>query len=185
MSHARADEPPPEMVDEALRHARQRACAKSYRGSVVYGIAFDGSAADHGHGHNGPPRGFACDGSEACRKACRYLCEHAEARAVREAIEYAHFGPFDLVHVKADAAGELVAGGGPSCAACSRLILDVGFIAGVWLYEMNRQLDTSPELDGSGVFVERPAWRRYTADQFHEISLRASGLPVIRSPATR
>lgn len=209
--------PPLHVIVDALHAARESPCAKSHRGSVLFKPgARMGMPLVYGIGHNGPPSGFACDSSAVCRAKCRYLCEHAEARAVRGALEYSHVAPFDLVHVKADSTGQLVAGDGPSCAPCSRLILDCGIVAGVWLYEATPE-SWCPHLDepstectfcqgidcianggkcdasdvgscphdvlqrhGSLPIVEA-RWRRYTADQFHEISLRASGLPVIRS----
>lgn len=207
--------PPDEIIYDALQIAREKRCMKSHRGAVVFRTGIPPLV--YGLGYNGPPPGFACDGSAACRAACRHLCEHAEARAVRHALEYAQRDPFDLVHVKADAAGQLVAGGGPSCAPCSRLILDSRIIAGVWLYETMPE-EWCPHLDmlrvncplcqGDGCARCHPdpghrphcdhdvldrhhgyptvdaRWRRYTADEFHERSLRASKLPVIRVSAS-
>ncbi len=213
--------PPDRVIHDALHAARQSPCAKSHRGVVVFGPYHGATESDvihlaYGSGWNGPPPGFACDGSAACRASCRHLCEHAEARAVRAAMDCAQFKPLELVHVKADAAGQLVAGSGPSCAPCSRLILDSGIIAGVWLYEAMPEswcphrdeprtecmfcqgidcIANGGKCDASDIGpcphdvlqrhgtlpIVEARWRRYTADQFHELSLRASGLPVIRA----
>jgi hypothetical protein len=51
---------------------------------------------------------------------------------------------------------------GPSCASCAALIADVGFIAGVWLFE-------NDESDGRC----SACWHRYTADEFYAASLRS------------
>lgn len=146
------------IIGLAEQQARSSSCLKSKRGAVVYAPS---SLTAYGRGFNGQPEGFACTGSAACRKACGMICEHAEARAIREAIAFRAAGAgwlADLVHVKIGSDGLLVAGGGPSCVQCSRLIVDVGFIGKVWLYE---------EHAGGGA----PSWVRYTADSFHQITL--------------
>lgn len=143
------------IIGLAEQQARSSPCLKSKRGAVVYsrGRVF-------GCGFNGQPGNLVCTGSVACRKACGMICEHAEAKAIREAIAFRAAGAgwlVDLVHVKIGSDGLLVGGGGPSCVQCSRLIVDVGFIGKVWLYE-----DSSPV--GS-------AWVMYSADEFHRVTL--------------
>lgn len=149
------------------------------------------------------------------------ICEHAEARAIRQAMigdRFECLRPLsDLVHVKVVhgplADGKLVAGGGPSCVQCSRLIVDVGFIAGVWLHEATPE-EWCPHVDlprtectfcqgvdcianggkceasDSGPcphdVLERHGemptvdarWRRYTAADFHRVTLRNLGIEV-------
>jgi hypothetical protein len=63
----------------------------------------------------------------------------------------------ELVHVKT-VEGRVVPSGEPSCWQCSKTIVDVGLEA-VWLYE-NR--------DGTPT----PTWNRYTADAFHDATLK-------------
>ncbi len=213
--------PPDHAVLEAVITARRSPCSKSRRGAAVFaqnvGTAVTGSFhVVYGTGTNGPPPGFACDGTPACRLACRFTCEHAEARAVRHAADFAGgagIGPMELVHVKIGERGELVSGGGPSCVPCSRMLLDSRIIVAVWLYEQMPE-EWCPHRDAlrtactfcQGVdciadrgkcdtpgpcahdVLERHGnlpivgarWRRYEVDRFHELSLIASNLPVIR-----
>lgn len=138
----------------AVETARKSPCAKSKRGVVVFGACVEFVAA----GFNGPPPGFACDGSDACREACAKLCLHAEQRALSEAASL--HGLTDLLHVKV-VNGESVPSGPPSCWQCSRAILDSD-VQRVWLLHE----------DGP---------RCYSPDEFHELTLRHCGLPVIRA----
>lgn len=64
-----------------------------------------------------------------------------------------HVGLAELVTLP----GVVVACDGPSCGSCAALISDVGFIAGVWLFER----------DGRGW----AGWNRYTADEFYEATM--------------
>lgn len=163
-------------------------CAKSKRGVVVYRVAhrsmFGVPMAELmvGSGHNGPPPGVTCDGSDACRASCRHRCEHAESRALLwamtklDALTMTDFHSCDLVHVKVGTEGDVVAGGGPSCVPCAVRILDVG-IGGVWLYEMGVPDDELVEASQRGIAVPmRPFWHRYTAVDFHRISCAANGV---------
>jgi deoxycytidylate deaminase len=84
--------------------------------------------------------------------SCSKRCVHAEMRAIRTNARGA-----DVVHVKIDEHGELVAGGGPSCWQCSREILDAG-CKGAWLYEQSQPGD---------------CWRYYTAADFHRTTMLA------------
>lgn len=108
------------------------------------------TGAHRGAGHNGPPASRPCPGRQICAGTCGQRSVHAEMRALREAEVYTRYhgaGPWDLVHVElADPRmpaheGAVYACDGPSCMPCASLILDVGFIGGVWLYEM---VSTSP-----------------------------------------
>lgn len=156
---------------DALSHAtaiaRMSPCKKSKRGVLVFN-----RRGPLGGGFNGPPPGFVCDGSPECRAACPKVCNHAEARALLEALSFARRSPTEpldivlhgaeLLHIKV-VDGEPVPSGPPSCWQCSRLILDCG-ISKVWL-------------------VHADGLKSYTADEFHEATLRECGLPVIREAA--
>lgn len=83
------------------------------------------------------------------------------------AIEYEHARGAEMLHVKIDTSGKLVAGGGPSCWQCSRDALEAR-IAVVWLYE-ERAIG--------------PQWRQYTAEEFHRVTCaNAKGGPVYVGP---
>ena len=148
-------------LDAAVHHGRDRRCMKSSRGAAI----FDQSGAIRGVGRNAPVLG-TCDGSDECRASCPKVCEHAEAAALRALGRGAGRTPsrikLELVHVKL-VDGDLVAGGPPSCWQCSKLILADGRIAGVWLYRAHPDGDY---------------WKRYTAEQFHEITLDNCGLHI-------
>lgn len=153
-------DPPADVVEKAIKAARTSPCAKSKRGVVLFDDVGPISVA-----HNAPPAGFTCDGSDACRAACGRVAVHAEQRAILLGAER----PYSLdvasaLHMKV-VDGELVAGGGPSCVDCSKLILAAG-IAYVWLYEAH---------------PAGPKWVRYDAVEFHRLSLVANGLPVIQA----
>jgi len=139
---------------EALKLAVEAACmspcGKSKRGVVIFG----GSRASV-VGFNGPPDGFACDGSDACREACGKVCRHAEARALDRCFDHT-----DLLHVKV-IGGLPVPSGPPSCWQCSRAIIDCG-IKRVWL-------------------LHETGLRLYSADDFHVQTLENCDLPVIRA----
>lgn len=140
-----------EVLAVATRTALQATCMKSKRGVVLF----------HPHeiiskGFNGPPPGFLCSGSEACRGSCNKIAVHAEDRAIRAAGWHARGA--DLLHVKV-VDGLPVASGGPSCWQCSRTIVDAG-IVGVWL-------------------LHEGGLQRYTAAEFHRLTLQACGLPAI------
>lgn len=166
--------PPDVMINMAVGIGGRSPCAKSKRGAVIYQPDYPDMII--GFACNSMPEPFTCSGSETCREACSKRCVHAEQRAIFSAaapraiftgtgnpaggIAGAH-----LVHAKV-VNGELVAGGGPSCWQCSRMVLDVG-LGGVWLYE-----DEST--------ATRPAarWRFYDALRFHRLTLIANGLPA-------
>lgn len=155
-------------VQMALDVARLSPCAKSHRGVV---------AVDRQSGQllaaatNGPPAPMACTGSPECRAACPRVAVHAEQRALLIALEHHHLPPgrVDIIHVKADLqTGELVAGGGPSCVECSKLMLDAG-IGRVYLHE-----EVAPSL----LVPSGGVWIAYECEDFHRRTLRALGLPA-------
>lgn len=141
-------------IEAAIAVAQKSPCAKSKRGVVIFGPDTEFVA----EGFNGPPRGFACDGSDACHAACGKVCVHAEQRALVEAESLPELT--DLVHVKV-VNGKAVPSGPPSCWQCSRAILGSD-VQRVWL------------LHDDGL-------RCYSPDEFHEQTLLHCGLPVIRA----
>lgn len=142
---------PDEALAFAVRAALQATCQKSRRGVVLFRRE---DAEIVSSGFNGPPPGFVCTGSDACRGACNKVAIHAEDRAIRFAGWHARGA--DLLHVKV--VDELPdASGGPSCWQCSRTVVDAG-IAGVWL-------------------LHEGGLKRYTAQEFHRLTLRECGLP--------
>lgn len=173
-------EAPPDYVIEAARLAAiQSPCAKSKRGVALFNpeqaereinapselvtaserLAFRANFVLVSSGFNGPPARFACKESMVCRGSCRDICVHAEQRAIIAALGCDDVGDLELVHVKV-VDGAVVAGGGPSCLQCSKLVADVG-IRGVWLFE------ASP-VQGK--------WRFYRANAFHEATLANNGI---------
>jgi deoxycytidylate deaminase len=135
---------PKHVIDLAVQVSGLSPC-RSKRGVVIFS---DGNVISHGYNYK--PRGFECDGSEACKASCRREAIHAEQQALLSAGSQAHAS--ELVHVKT-VDGHLVPSGGPSCVECSKLARAVG-IAWVWLYHA----------DG---------WRRYEMADFHRRSLAA------------
>jgi hypothetical protein len=149
--------------------------------------------AFRGAGFNGPPQG--CPGRATCAGTCGQRGVHAEVRALRAAEVYRRNGhppgPYDLIHVELAADGGVVACSGPSCPGCAAQILDVGFVGGVWLYEMQPQgwycigqlgreharteigNGICPVCSGTGWRSDpSAAWRRYTASEFYDASMR-------------
>jgi deoxycytidylate deaminase len=177
--------PPDWAIEAAEQVAVKSPCAKSKRGVSLY------SSHDlFGSGFNGPPLNAACPGRERCGDRCGRLCVHAEMRAIRGVQHPGH--ELHLVHVKLGAGGRVTAGGPPSCWQCSREILDVGFVTGVWLYEedVRRCLSCKRFEDSSARYADRTkhchecgagltsfgAWRYYAAADFHSATLRNAGL---------
>jgi hypothetical protein len=156
--------PPRIAIDSAIAAANEGSCGKSRRGVSAYREA--GYPYVVARGHNAPPPGFACDGSDACKAACAKVCIHAEQAVLDQEFFGPRFAePVYLVHVKT-VDGKLVAGGGPSCWQCSRAIRAAkNRVAGIWLY-----------------LEDGLRWRLYEPDEFHEQTLIACGLPVIRKP---
>lgn len=161
-----------DVVRYAVEQARFSDCAKSRRGVVVF--YRDAEHDDYvvvGADCNGQPRTgchrddepLACPGTELCRATCAVTAVHAEVRALRQAVEYVaemhSQRSLEMLHVKIDDSGELVAGGPPSCVQCSKEILDSGVVDMMWLYE--KVIDQT-----LGV------WFNYTPARFHMLSLK-------------
>lgn len=124
-------------------------------------------------GMNGPPTGFACTGSEACRRDCAKLCLHAEQRALWAAGALDDVGDLELVHVKV-VDGIVVPGGGPSCWQCSRLIAEVG-LRGVWLLEA--ETIYKHRMGDEQIHRLGPRnWQFYSANEFHRATIRSCEL---------
>jgi hypothetical protein len=153
-------------LKKAIEIAKESPCQKSKRGVVVWnGENTQPITTPRGLGqwdadHNGPPPGFACDGSPACRAHCSKLCLHAEERVILGMEDYTYS---DMLHIKV-VDGEAVPSGPPSCWQCSRKILEKDFER-IWLMH---------DEDGSLVL------KSYTATEFHEQTLINCGLPVIK-----
>lgn len=152
------------MIDCTLRIAAQSPC-RSKRGVTLWDMR---TGAFRGAGHNSPPTG--CPGRSICAGTCGKRSVHAEIRALREAEVYRRNGhppgPYDLIHVELAADGGVVACLGPSCPGCAAQILDVGFVGGVWLYELTGEQQTSAWSMTHG------GWRRYAAADFYETTMR-------------
>ncbi len=162
--------PPDQIIKLALTTAAQSTC-RSKRGVVVYYSASVGEPVIEGVGFNGPPRGMPCPGREICSGTCGQRCVHAEIRALRLGGRNGG-NQSELVHVELAADGNVVACDGPGCWQCSREILDVGFVAGVWLYEA---------VMDSVEYMVAGAWRRYTSKEFHRVTLGRCGIPLGKS----
>lgn len=168
-----AERPPQHAIDRAIAAAMKSPCSKTRRGVAIFDPR---NERGHGEGWNGPPNDRECDRTDACRAACGKRCVHAEARAIRDMLieassdpagAIAFFDKFQAVHVKISITGELESGGPPSCWQCSREILDVG-IGAFWLFE------TSADPEG----VRFGKWQRYTAEEFHRVTLENCELPA-------
>lgn len=107
-------------VASAVEQANRSPCAKSKRGVVLWDPVTNRIV---GRGHNAPPVGFKCDGSDACRQACGKLCTHAEVNAVFSAGHRAVKA--DMLHIKT-VDGQPVPSGPPSCWQCSRNLISAG-----------------------------------------------------------
>jgi deoxycytidylate deaminase len=143
-------------VEAAAAAARFSPCQKSKRGVAIWRA---GQSVEHVRhvGFNHPPHGFHCDGSEACRAACNKVCVHAETHVLLQAGTWAQ--GMEMLHVKV-VDDEPVHSGVPSCWQCSRNVVQAG-ISGFWLLHE----------DGP---------RRYTASEFHELTLAHCDLPAVR-----
>jgi hypothetical protein len=179
--------PPDFAIQAAIEQANRSPCAKSKRGVAIW-LHSEDDDRPHGPnfwgdeefgpwqlrsrdtllsvGFNGQPPGFTCDGSDECRANCGTLAEHAEIRAIRLMSIgrcRADGRPWDgveMLHVKT-VDGQLVPSGGPSCWQCSRTIAADERISAMWLFH-------------------EEGWRRYAPTEFHELTLKACGLPVLR-----
>ena len=171
-----------------------RSPCRSKRGVVVYASEPLGPPTILGCGYNGPPAPLTCPGRERCAGNCGQRSVHAETRALRMAQSTTLRSgrvDLDLVHVELAADGGVVPCDGPKCWQCSREILDVGFVAGVWLYlGLSRCLACRRFEDSSDRAEDRwrrcpecgadltpqGIWQRYSAEEFHHITLRNTGL---------
>jgi hypothetical protein len=187
--------PPPNVVTVAVGTANAGPCAKSKRGAVVFEriSEFGGESPRQtlrdgddrylirAACFNAPPLPVSCDGgSDACRKACREICVHAETGALMAALDEAgravNRDEWELVHVKT-VNGRLVGSGPPSCWQCSKLMLGLR-IAGIWLYqkhEISVDLRNVPE---AGETEPPPRWVFRTALDFHIETLEHCNLPM-------
>jgi transcriptional regulator with XRE-family HTH domain len=189
--HASSYGPPDQVVDRALEIASRSPC-RSKRGVVLYDPR---TGEVRGSGFNSPPASLGCPGRERCSGTCGQRSVHAEVRALREALiarsaRAALGGPLDLVHVEIGADGYAVACDGPSCWQCAREVLDVGFVAGVWLYlglsrcmacrledssekpedRQKRCSECGADLTPTGI------WTRYLAAEFYHVTLKRCGM---------
>lgn len=191
--------PPDYVIEVARRVGALSPCAKSKRGVVLFnqeradrvnnatGIEpaseierFRDEFVIVSRGFNGPPVGFGCANTGACRSNCAAVCMHAEQRAILTAVGADDVADLELVHVKV-MDGAVVAGGPPSCLQCSRLVVEVA-LRGVWLYE----LPTVARANAAGVtrgddprHAELAEWRFYNADEFHRTTLANNGLAAL------
>jgi hypothetical protein len=210
-------EPPAEVVRIAEQVASSQPsgrCVKSFRGAVLYDRA---TLEVVGAGFNSPPPPLACTGTARCREVCRHVCVHAEERAIDQALLRVGRGSapglyerrvdewhLDLVHVKVEGSGRVVPSGSPSCGRCSKRVLDVRVVAGVWLYEESSVEAAFADLVGAAVADLMPpiadesvlrraadaavkhgavearrqllaSWHYYPALEFHRRSLVAEG----------
>jgi len=168
------DQPPSQAIERARQAALDSPCIKSKRGVALFCRDWMRGRESYRQtveavACNAPPAPYTCAQSEACRSACNQVCVHAEQRVLLKFLNEVSgdrrwiLKDCELVHVKV-VDGQVVAGGGPSCWQCSRLVLEVA-VAAVWLYEPDA--------------FATPRWRRYTAEEFHLRTLVACGLPAI------
>jgi deoxycytidylate deaminase len=147
------------VIVSAVREACASPCAKSKRGVATFFVP-QGSTEPIvlATGHNAPPHPFSCAGDGACLESCNKICVHAEMAALLATPKVAenYDNEVHLLHIKV-VGGEPVPSGPPSCWQCSRMILHER-IAYVWL-------------------VQDTGLRSYTAQEFHELTLRHCGLP--------
>lgn len=174
-------------IQTALAAAARSPC-RSKRGVALYDPS---TGAHRGSGHNGPPGG-SCPGRAVCAGTCGQRSVHAEVRALRDAMRVwipnhggGERGALDLVHVELEPPfvdivapdPRVVVCSGPSCPGCAAQILDVGFVGGVWLYEMGTPPDELAEAARRGIAVlMRPFWRRYSAQEFYRVTLERCGM---------
>jgi hypothetical protein len=163
-------EPPIHVIRRAVVVAGQShpgRCVKSYRGAVVFDPS---SGMIHGWGYNSPPIPMRCTGSPECRAHCALICEHAEGRAIRMALQSMRLTDehqLHLVHVKISDNGRIAPSGRPSCVQCSRVVLEIKGLAGVWLYH-------EVQIGSGG--ARAGEWHFYHSQQFHELSLQSMGI---------
>jgi len=147
------DTAPPEVRIEIARlNALRSPCQKSRRGAVMWSDQLQGV------GFNGLLGGQVCTGDEACRAVCGRRCIHAEQAALLHWSQLAELRELhpavlrQMLHVKVDDAGLVVASGPPSCMECAKLIL-FGGVQIMWL-------------------LHEAGWRAYTAFDFYRETQR-------------
>ena len=164
-------------VKRAVEIAGASPCQKSKRGATAFarrrmfrnGDPFGQVMTVYTCGHNRPAGSMTCAGTPNCEAACKHLCDHAEAVAVKNWL--AEFGDsesghalFDIVHIelRQDDAGKWVPvpfdregkPKGPSCISCARYILCAdarlvwlwGIDGWRWWYAQDFLRDTLDEL---------------------------------------
>lgn len=196
--------PPLQTIELALAVAARSPC-RSKRGVVIY----DRSTGDClGTGFNGPPSG-ECPGRTVCAGNCGQRSVHAEMRAIRD-VERRQQPlislDLNLIHVELAAGGNVTACKGPRCWQCASVILDVGFVSSVWLYEKTWETCDDPngcsycarescrecEIAAAGanprdvcasghdrhygLLLADPRWRRYSAADFYRGTLERCGM---------
>lgn len=109
----------------AIEAARQSPC-QSKRGVV----AWDGDGIIS-VGFNHQPKPFICDGSDRCKRTCGKSAIHAEQSAILHGNQTRLRGA-SMLHIKV-VDGKPVDSMGPSCAECSKLMLEAG-IQRMWLF---------------------------------------------------
>ena len=116
-------------IEMAIRAAQTSRCQKSRRGAVIFNQRVALAMANGIFNQPSPwvviggtgcnqPVDIACDGSDTCRRLCRYNCVYAEAAALLDAAATNAVSGFDLLHVEIDRGGALIASGPPSCLPC-------------------------------------------------------------------
>ncbi len=171
-------EPPRFAIQQAVLASTYSPCAKSKRGVCVY-VAWDGDGNALPHREcelvvscsNSPPHPFECARTEQCRANCAKVAVHAEEAAAFACLSHLPRGvarfQLAMVHAKTierdTVGGVLAAGGGPSCVACSKMLVNAGF-GGIWLYEVTGR--------------DPGEWRFYSAPAFHLATLKELGLPI-------
>lgn len=144
-----------ELLGRAVTAACESPCQKSKRGVAILLLGDKETAIVTGY--NQPPAGLPCTTACLESKRCAKSAVHAEMDALLKVDPIDLLGA-DVLHVKV-VDGKPVPSGAPSCVDCSKHILHVR-CAAVWL-------------------LHEDGLRRYPAEEFHRLSLRAQGLPVV------
>ncbi len=149
-------------IDEMIKEGSRGPCAKSKRVSAIISCSletYDGiSSYPYIIATNTPPGKFVCLNNEACKANCNKVCVHAEENVILKAFQYRtiEVAGGACLHLKI-VDGKPVPSGKPSCVYCSRKILQSGLKYMFLFHETG--------------------WCRYTAEEFHEHTLRNLELP--------